>query len=315
MSYAWLFPGQGAQVVGMGKALYDASPAARRVFQRADEALGWSLSRLCFEGPESELTLTKNTQPALVATSIAALEALREAYPELPAPAFAAGHSLGEYSALAAVGALSLEDAVRTVHIRGAAMQDAVPAGKGAMAAILGGDEMAVRSLCSDAAQGEVVQAANFNAPGQIVIAGHAEAIGRALGLAKERGLKAIPLKVSAPFHCSLMEPAAAAVREALASVTVQPFEIPVISNVEARPNTSAERVSELLIRQVDSPVLWDRTVTAMAAAGVTAALELGPGKVLSGLVKRIEKSLKVQNVGEPGDLSQARDFVEGLAL
>lgn len=315
MSYAWLFPGQGAQVVGMGKALYDASPAARRVFQRADEALGWSLSRLCFEGPESELTLTKNTQPALVATSIAALEALREAYPELPAPAFAAGHSLGEYSALAAVGALSLEDAVRTVHIRGAAMQEAVPAGKGAMAAILGGDEMAVRSLCSDAAQGEVVQAANFNAPGQIVIAGHAEAIGRALGLAKERGLKAIPLKVSAPFHCSLMEPAAAAVREALASVTVQPFEIPVISNVEARPNTSAERVSELLIRQVDSPVLWDRTVTAMAAAGVTAALELGPGKVLSGLVKRIEKSLKVQNVGEPGDLSQARDFVEGLAL
>lgn len=315
MSYAWLFPGQGAQVVGMGKALYDASPAARRVFQRADEALGWSLSRLCFEGPESELTLTKNTQPALVATSIAALEALREAYPELPAPAFAAGHSLGEYSALAAVGALSLEDAVRTVHIRGAAMQEAVPAGKGAMAAILGGDEMAVRSLCSDAAQGEVAQAANFNAPGQIVIAGHAEAIGRALGLAKERGLKAIPLKVSAPFHCSLMEPAAAAVREALASVTVQPFEIPVISNVEARPNTSAERVSELLIRQVDSPVLWDRTVTAMAAAGVTAALELGPGKVLSGLVKRIEKSLKVQNVGEPGDLSQARDFVEGLAL
>lgn len=314
MSYAWLFPGQGAQVVGMGKALYDSSPAARRVFERADEALGWSLSRLCFEGPESELTLTKNTQPAIVTTSIAALEALREACPELPAPAFAAGHSLGEYSALVAVGALSLEDAVRTVHIRGAAMQEAVPAGQGSMAAILGGDETAIRSLCNDAARGEVVQPANFNAPGQIVIAGHAAAVARATSLAKERGLKAIPLKVSAPFHCPLMAPAAAAVRQALDSVTVEPFEIPVVSNVEARPNTSRERVAELLIRQVDAPVLWDRTITTMAAAGVGRALELGPGKVLAGLVKRIDKSWTVQNVGEPADLAQALDFLEGLA-
>lgn len=314
MSYAWLFPGQGAQVVGMGKALYDSSPAARRVFERADEALGWSLSRLCFEGPESELTLTKNTQPAIVTTSIAALEALRETYPELPAPAFAAGHSLGEYSALVAVGALSLEDAVRTVHIRGAAMQEAVPPGQGSMAAILGGDETAVRLLCNDAAQGDVVQPANFNAPGQIVIAGHAAAVERATALAKERGLKAIPLKVSAPFHCSLMAPAAAAVRKALESVTVHPFTIPVVSNVEAQPNADRQRVAELLIRQVDAPVLWDRSITTMAAAGVRGALELGPGKVLAGLVKRIDKSWTVHNVGEPADLAQARDFLAGLA-
>lgn len=309
MSYAWLFPGQGAQAVGMGKALCEASPAARRVFERADAALGWSISKLCFEGPDAELILTKNTQPAIVTTSVAALEALREAHPDLPPPAFAAGHSLGEYSALVAVGALSLEDAVRTVHIRGAAMQEAVPAGQGAMAAIMGGDEEAVRTLCGDAAESDVLQPANFNAPGQIVIAGSAPAVERAVALAKQRGLKAIPLKVSAPFHCALMEPAARAVEHALASVTVHPFDIPVVSNVEARPNTASDRVPELLVRQVDSPVLWDRSVAAMAEAGVSAALELGPGKVLAGLVKRIAKSITVQSVGEPQHLADARQL------
>lgn len=310
MGYAWLFPGQGAQVVGMGKALCDASPAARRVFERADAALGWALSELCFEGPDAELTLTKNTQPAIVTTSIAALEALREAYPELPPPACAAGHSLGEYSALVAVGALTLEDAVRTVAIRGAAMQEAVPPGQGAMAAIMGGDEAAVRALCEAAAEGGVVQPANFNAPGQIVIAGQADAVGRAVALSKERGLKAIPLKVSAPFHCSLMQPAATAVRKALESVTVRPFEIPVISNVEARPNDAADHVGDLLVRQVDSPVLWEQTIGGMAAAGVTRALEIGPGKVLAGLVKRIDKNLAVLSVGEPAQLSDVQSFL-----
>lgn len=311
MSYAWLFPGQGAQAVGMGKALCEASAAARRVFERADAALGWSLSKLCFEGPDEELILTKNTQPAIVTTSVAALEALREAYPDLPPPAFAAGHSLGEYSALVAVGALSLEDAVRTVHVRGEAMQQAVPAGRGAMAAIMGGDEEAVRSLCEEASEGDVLQPANFNAPGQIVIAGTAPAVERAVALAKSKSLKAIPLKVSAPFHCALMEPAARAVEQALQSVTVHPFEIPVVSNVEARANAAAERVPELLVRQVDSPVLWDRSITALAEAGVTGALELGPGKVLAGLVKRIAKSITVVSVGEPQQLQAAR----GLAL
>jgi [acyl-carrier-protein] S-malonyltransferase len=298
----------------MGKALYDASPAARSVFERADAALGWSLSKLCFEGPEAELTLTKNTQPAIVTTSVAALAALREAYPDLPPPACAAGHSLGEYSALVAVGALSLEEAVRVVQIRGAAMQEAVPPGEGAMAAIMGGDEAAVRALCEAAAEGGVVQPANFNAPGQIVIAGEADAVNRAIGLAKERGLKAISLKVSAPFHCSLMRPAAQAVRDALADVTVRPFEIPVISNVEARPNDAAEHVSDLLVRQVDSPVLWEQTISGMAAAGVTRALELGPGKVLAGLVKRIDKNLAVLSVGEPGQLSEVRSFLAGAS-
>jgi [acyl-carrier-protein] S-malonyltransferase len=197
------------------------------------------------------------------------------------------------------------------VHVRGEAMQQAVPAGRGAMAAIMGGDEEAVRSLCEEASEGDVLQPANFNAPGQIVIAGTAPAVERAVALAKSKSLKAIPLKVSAPFHCALMEPAARAVEQALQSVTVHPFEIPVVSNVEARANAAAERVPELLVRQVDSPVLWDRSITALAEAGVTGALELGPGKVLAGLVKRIAKSITVVSVGEPQQLQDAR----GLAL
>ncbi len=314
MTTAWLFPGQGAQSVGMGRALADASPRAREVFARADEALGFSISRLCFEGPESELVLTKYTQPAIVTVSVAALEALREAMPELPAPAFVAGHSLGEYSALVAAGALGLEDAVRTVHRRGSAMQEAVPEGQGGMAAIMGGDEAAVTALCADAAQGDVLSPANFNAPGQIVIAGAKAAVERAVELSKERSLKAIVLKVSAPFHCSLMAPAALAVKEALADVRIAAPSVPVVSNVEAKPNSTAERVAELLARQVDHAVLWDASVRTMAAAGVTQALELGPGKVLAGLVKRIEKSVTVLSVGGPDDLAKVPAFLASSA-
>jgi [acyl-carrier-protein] S-malonyltransferase len=211
---------------------------------------------------------------------------------------------------LVATGSLTLEDAVRIVHIRGAAMQEAVPAGQGAMAAIMGGDEAAVVSLCADAAEGGVVQPANFNAPGQIVIAGDEAAVGRAVALSKERGLKAIPLKVSAPFHCALMAPAAAKVKTALAGVTVKAPSAPVISNVEAEPNADGARVADLLVRQVDSPVLWDRSIAKMAAGGVTKALELGPGKVLAGLVKRIDKSVAVHSVGDSASVAAAAEFL-----
>lgn len=293
----------------MGRTLYEQSAKAREVFERADTALGFSISRICFEGLESELTLTKHTQPAIVTTSLAALAALREAQPELPDPKFAAGHSLGEYSALVAAGALSLEDAVRIVHIRGSAMQDAVPSGQGGMAAILGGEEEAVRALCQDAAEGEVLSPANFNSPGQIVIAGHATAIERAANLAKTRSLKAIPLKVSAPFHCALMAPAAERVREALSQITIHAPRFPVVANVDATAHSQANEIADLLVRQVDSAVLWDRSIQNIAASGVQKALEIGPGKVLAGLVKRIDKSWVVKNIGTAEDLPEVADF------
>jgi [acyl-carrier-protein] S-malonyltransferase len=278
----------------MGKALYAASPAARACFDSADHALGFSLTKLCFEGPLDALTLTKHAQPAILTASIAALAALREARPDLPAPAFAAGHSLGEYSALVAAGALGLEDAVRVVHLRGRAMQDAVPEGHGAMAAILGGDDAQVSALCSDAAEGEVLDPANFNSPGQIVISGTARAVARAVELAPARKLKAIPLKVSAPFHSALMAPAARVVDAALSEISIGKLAFPVVANVDARPNQDAARVRELLVRQVDGAVRWQESVTFMADAGVTEALEIGPGKVLAGLVKRIDKRVAV---------------------
>jgi [acyl-carrier-protein] S-malonyltransferase len=294
----------------MGKELYQSSPAARAVWERADAALGFSLKNLCFEGPEPELTLTKFAQPAIVTTSIAALAALREAQPALALPAFAAGHSLGEYSALVASGVLGFEDAVRLVHLRGQAMQEAVPEGVGGMAAIMGGDDESVRTLCRDAAEGEVVSPANFNAPGQIVISGHKTAILRAAALAGERKLKAIVLNVSAPFHCSLMAPAAARMKLALKEISLGQLSFPVLSNVEAEPNTDASRVAELLVRQVDSPVQWQRTIAAMAEAGVSHALEIGPGKVLAGLAKRIDKRVAVLSLGDAETVAKAADFL-----
>lgn len=314
MTTAWFFPGQGTQQVGMGKQLYESSPAAREVWERADSALGFSIKNLCFEGPEAELTLTKHAQPAIVTASIAALAAVKEAQPALTQPACAAGHSLGEYSALVAAGALDFEDAVRLVHLRGQAMQDAVPAGLGGMAAILGGDAAAVEALCRDAAQGEVVSPANFNTPGQIVISGHKSAVERAAALAAERKLKATLLNVSAPFHCSLMAPAAARMKSALAEVRVGALAFPVYANVEAKPNPDAARVAELLVKQVDSPVLWDQTVLAMAEAGVTRALEIGPGKILANMAKRIDKRVGVLSVGDPESVAKVGEFLAGPA-
>lgn len=292
--------------MGMGKELYESSAAARDVFDRADRALGDSISRICFEGPEATLMLTANTQPAIVTTSLAVLAALRERLPSLPPPAFAAGHSLGEYSALVAAGALRLEDAVPLVRLRGRAMQESVPPGEGAMAAIMGLSPDEVRKLCADAAEGEVVSPANFNAPGQIVIAGATAAVTRACKLAGTRGGKAIPLKVSAPFHCALMAPAARALAEGLASVTVGPLAFPVISNVDASPNSDAGMVKDLLVRQVDSPVRWEESARAMAENGVTHVLEIGPGKVLAGLMKRIAKEVTVLSVGDSAGIEAA---------
>jgi [acyl-carrier-protein] S-malonyltransferase len=294
----------------MGQALASAFPEAAQVFERADQALGFSIRALCFDGPIAELTLTKHTQPAIVTASIAALSAIRSAHPSLPAPDFAAGHSLGEYSALVAAGTLTLEDAVRVVHLRGQSMQDAVPEGEGGMAAIMGGDRAAVEALCAEAAEGDVVSPANFNAPGQIVISGHKRAVDRAAALASSKRLKAIPLKVSAPFHCALMAPAARAVESALSKLTLQAPRFPVIANVSAQAVVSAEEARSLLVRQIDGPVLWEQTILLMAEAGVTHALEIGPGKVLAGLVKRIDKRISVLSVGDPDSVGKIPEFL-----
>jgi [acyl-carrier-protein] S-malonyltransferase len=310
MTIAWLFPGQGSQQVGMGKALYDAYPEARATFEEADDALGEKLSTLCFEGPAEALTLTANAQPAIVTTSIAVLRAIRAQVPNLPPPAFAAGHSLGEYSALVASGALAFADAVRLVRLRGNAMQEAVPPGVGAMAAILGGEEADVRALCDAAREGDVLSAANFNAPGQIVIAGSAAAVERARALASDRKLKAIPLQVSAPFHCSLMQPAASAVKNALRAITVSPLAFPVVSNFEAKPNADSSRVAPLLVSQVDGAVLWQPSIRLMIQSGVSRALEIGPGSVLAGLVRKIDKSVPVLSVATPETVAQVAAFV-----
>jgi [acyl-carrier-protein] S-malonyltransferase len=312
MQVAWLFPGQGSQAVGMAKDILEASAAARDVFRRADAALGEPLSRLVLEGPEAELTLTANAQPAIVATSCAVLAALRERFPDLAPPRLAAGHSLGEYSALVAAGALALEDAVRLVRARGLAMQEAVPAEVGAMAAVMGLEPDKVEAICEAARQGEVVQSANFNAPGQIVIAGHAAAVLRASeNVAAEKG-RAIPLKVSAPFHCALMAPAARVVERELGKVEVRPLAFPVVANFDARPNQEVGRVKDLLVRQVDGAVRWEASVRLMAEEGITHGLEIGPGKVLAGLVKRIAKEIKVLSLSDVAALDQAKAFLAG---
>lgn len=303
MMVAFVFPGQGSQYAGMGKDLADNFSQARQVFEEASDALGLDLARLCFEGPEEDLRLTANTQPAILTASVAALRVVEQEYGV--APAYAAGHSLGEYSALVCAGALSLADAVRTVRQRGLFMQEAVPVGVGTMAAIMGLDHEVLEEICRQAAEGEVVAPANFNSPGQVVIAGHVGAIDRAIVLARERGAKrALPLPVSAPFHCSLMMPAAERLARTLAELPVTPLGLPVVSNVEAAPNSDPLRLKELLVRQVSAPVRWDESVANMARLGVERFVEIGPGKVLCGLIKRIVKGAAVQNVEDSAGVS-----------
>lgn len=304
---AFVFPGQGSQNVGMGRALADAFPAARRTFDEADAALGESLSRLIWEGPEDALMLTENTQPAILTASIAAYRAL-EAEGLTDGAAFVAGHSLGEYSAHVAAGTFSFADAVRTVRRRGRYMQEAVPVGTGAMSAILGLDAEKVAQACQDAAQGEVVSPANLNGAGQVVIAGARAAVERAGARAKELGAKrVVPLPVSAPFHCALMKPAEDRLAPDLKALQVQNPRVPVVANVDASPKRDGASAIDALIRQVSSAVRWEESVRRLASEGVTAYVEVGPGSVLSGLIRKIHKEADVAAVGAPDDIGGAR--------
>ena len=307
MSRAFIFPGQGAQTIGMGRALAETYPAAKAVYDEVDEALGEKLSDLIWDGDQDTLTLTQNAQPALMATSIAAMRALETEGVTLDQVAFVAGHSLGEYSALAAAGALSVSDSARLLRTRGEAMQKAVPVGVGAMAAILGLDLDAVRAVADEAAQGDICQAANDNDPGQVVVSGHTTAVERAVDLAKERGAKrAVLLPVSAPFHCALMEPAARVMEAALADIDIKAPAVPVVSNVLAEAVKEPARIRELLVAQVTGSVRWRESVLYMNASGVTEMWEIGAGKALSGLVRRINKEIAVKAVGTPEDVGGA---------
>jgi [acyl-carrier-protein] S-malonyltransferase len=309
---ALLFPGQGSQKVGMGRDLRDAHAEARAVFAEADAALGFSLSKICFEGPESELTLTANAQPAILTTSIAALRVL--AARSRVRPMAVAGHSLGEYSALVAAGALRFDDAVRLVHLRGKFMQEAVPPGVGAMAAILGLGAQEVDAVCREVAGDEVVSPANLNGGGQVVIAGHKAAVERACVAAKARGAKrAIPLAVSAPFHCALMQPAADRLARELERVEIAAPAWPVVTNVEAEPNSDPARVRELLARQVTAPVRWEESVQRLTSMGVASAVEIGFGNVLAGLVRRIAPALPVHAAGDAESISALAGLGDAL--
>jgi [acyl-carrier-protein] S-malonyltransferase len=304
MSVAFVFPGQGSQQVGMGKALAEAFPESRQVFEEADSVLGFSLSRLCFEGPEDELQLTANTQPAILAASVAALRPL---VARGARPAWVAGHSLGEYSALVAAGALTLADAVRTVRRRGESMQEAVPVGAGAMAAILGLDLPSIEAACRAAAEGEVVSPANVNSPGQVVIAGHAAAVGRAAERCKAAGAKrAVLLPVSAPFHCALMKPAQDRLAPELAGLAFRDPVVPLVNNVDARAVRDASSCRDGLVRQVSGTVRWQESVELLAREGVTTFVEVGPGRVLGALVRKIVKDARVLNVDSPESLEAA---------
>jgi len=311
MSIAFIFPGQGSQFVGMGRDLAEAFPVARQTFQEVDDALSQHLSRLMFEGPAEELNLTENTQPALMAVSLAVFRVLNDLgmKPLDRTVQFVAGHSLGEYSALAAAGAFGVADAARLLKKRGQAMQAAVPVGIGAMAAILGGDLETVAAIAAEAETGpegvaEVCQAANDNAPGQVVISGHLGAVERAIKLAAEKGLRrAIMLPVSAPFHCRLMQPAADAMAEALAAASISPLAVPLIANITAAPVSTPSEIRRLLVEQVTGMVRWRESVLAMKAAGVDRMVELGAGKVLAGLVKRIDPEIAGSSVGAPAEI------------
>jgi len=302
-STAFLFPGQGSQAVGMGKDLAERFAIARRTFEEADQALGRKLSQLCFEGPEDQLRLTENTQPAILTVSVAAWRVLDE---KAIKPAFVAGHSLGEYSAHVAAGTISFSDAVRTVRSRGKYMQEAVPVGTGAMAAILGMGLDAVGAVCGDAAQGEVCEPANINSSDQIVISGHAAAVERAVKLAQERGAKrAIILPVSAPFHCSLMKPAQERLAVDLQKLKFSAPKFPVVCNVYAKPVEDAESSREALVRQVTGSVKWEQCMRLLIAEGVDTFIEVGPGKVLCGLMRQIDRSRTCMNVGDEASLSK----------
>jgi [acyl-carrier-protein] S-malonyltransferase len=301
---AFLFPGQGSQAPGMGKALFESVPEARAAFAEADDALGERISETCFAGTEAELARTETTQPAVLTVSVAALRAIAA---RGLVPAAVAGHSLGEYTAHVAAGTIAFADAVRTVRLRGRFMQDAVPEGVGSMAAILGLDLDALDRVCREAADGEVVSPANLNAPGQIVIAGHAGAVRRASEKALAAGArKAIPLPVSAPFHCALMAPAAARLENVLRDVPMQAPRVPVWANADAAPVEGASAARSALVRQVTAPVRWTETIQAMTAAGIRTFVEVGPGRVLAGLVRRIDGDARVLGVSEPKDLDEA---------
>jgi [acyl-carrier-protein] S-malonyltransferase len=307
MSIAFIFPGQGSQNPGMGKDLAENFPAAKQVFEEADEALGLALSDLCFNGPADQLQLTENTQPAILTTSIATLRAMQS--DDFPQPAFVAGHSLGEYSALVAANALSLVEAVKTVRARGRYMQEAVPVGTGAMAAILGADLQTVKDACDEAAQGEVCSPANINSPGQIVIAGNAAAIDRAIPIVKERGAKrAVKLNVSAPFHCALMKPAQDRLAGDLEKISFSNLTVPLVTNVDAKSVVTSNDARESLVRQVSQPVRWLESVEFLINQGVQTFIEIGPGKVLSGLVRQINRDVRCVNIEDAVSLRSARE-------
>lgn len=295
---AFVFPGQGSQVTGMGKDIAERYPTARRVFNEIDSALGFSISRLCFDGPDDQLKLTQNTQPAILAVSSAIHAVLEEQ--GATRRDLVAGHSLGEYSAIVSVGGLTPAEAAKIVHLRGRFMQDAVPVGTGGMAALIGPSVDEVRAICEEAAQGEVVSIANINAPGQIVIAGTKAGIDRAIEIAKKRGVRrALPLPVSAPFHCELMKPAEEKLKPVLDEAPFKDLWMSLISNVDASPIGTAHAVRNALVRQVASPVRWVESVQKMVSMGVKHFVEVGPGSVLTGLIKRIDPSVEVMNVSD----------------